>query len=211
MRMFRLMPTVFSFAVAVISTSAYAQPGAVPSHASRCISARDAATHASRISAVQRDLMGCDAESADVLPAHWRTAGADTANLNALIVLSERVRDKRILENVASAARSERNPVLVRGAALIVLASYYNPIMSGRVSVDSTGGVHISIGPRTHISQRDGPQPFVRSDDIVVEQTLRAIAAEPVSYVQKWARNVLKFNDELCQQPRSRAQSRICP
>jgi len=158
-------------------------------------------------------IASCAAETASLLPEYWRTAAADSAELNALIDLSKRVRDRRLLSEVRSLALARGKPYAVRGAALIVLANYIYPTLSGSVHTNKkTGELTISIGMQSHASQVDGPEPLGEAEYAEIGRVVKLLAEEKgPTEIDGWAKYVREMTRLACQRPQAVVSVRSCP
>lgn len=121
-------------------------------------SARTGAAGRARAAALHQ-LVGCRAESGDVLPATWRRGQTGGDELQWLVAASIATRDARILEAVMSVASNPNRETDERLAALRVLASYGD----GRVwvSVEDLATRRAVVLPSTdHPAGRQGDMPL---------------------------------------------------
>lgn len=108
-----------------------------------------------------RRLGECDETAGVVLPNLWNSLQPvenRPAVLGALVTASSVVRDGRIAAPLLAIAADSARPALLRQAAIVVLATYIDPTISGQVVKATYHGEvwHVSARPTDHALQRDG-------------------------------------------------------
>ena len=148
----------------------------------RCQAAASAVQRANNATAAANDLhtlAWCSESAGGVVPALWHTAPHDSAGLSQLLLVSHNIRDARIHRAVDAVARDPKQQAEVRRAAMVVLASYADPSITGRVTGGKGGRGDAAVGFARvdHTNAVDGAEPLSPAVRSEVLSTLRQIQA----------------------------------
>lgn len=124
-----------------------------------------------------RQLAQCDNSAGAVLPELWgsvTTPESSSDELQALLDASVGMRDRRIATVLEGLASDATKDLALREAALVMLASYINPRLTGTVARSTRSGVKwiVSVARVDHARQTEGSEP---TDDAQRVRTLRLL------------------------------------